>query len=589
MDDQPPSPVRRPPLPRLPADGSSLRGVRKAQTSNIYTSAASAPHTPTSSPLRRGLPGTISSGSGFPASPAAALAAAAIAGASPAARSSRPMSYSSDHSSQRKSALSPSSRHSDGSGSISIRYSIAPRTAGAYRSFSVASDLLPGSGTRGSLTNDANSDVVDSDEEVASVPVDEQDRSVFDAVTAVEGGAHHAQGLDELTQRNFLGVPGFYYNRFDSNYDSSEEDPEDDSSMSISYDGDHPSLPSSPMNATALPGENGIVPQADSLASSDEDSSIEFAEQSYDMDAQYTPYVYADDEADAQVQERPWTANAAIPPSSPVQQQQSPLRRIIHPAASSNFEYVFRVRDVVPSDPGSPGQQRGLRTSRSADEILVPVFNEGLSFSTFPYMNSMTPLAAVVRRQPQSHYATTVVMQQQDVRRDSHASTVLPPLPNAGQRHARSDDIEEEKTPPTQIPLDEEKAVGGNSGEELDVGAALELLSRMERRSKGLRHEEMFEHHEGSHSGHDRGAMSALGGPPPTLRRRRVACRPEVARVLLAAFICFPPMWIVMGAGGLDGVIGEVPHAEVLAARVLGGATFVGAVVGMGVGLGVGL
>ncbi|KAK9468891.1 hypothetical protein V1512DRAFT_258148 [Lipomyces arxii] len=65
--------------------------------------------------------------------------------------------------------------------------------------------------------------------------------------------------------------------------------------------------------------------------------------------------------------------------------------RIVHPVINMN-EYVYRTRT----------------TESKQHEVLVPVYYDGLSASTFPHTNFLAPISAVVKSKPRPHFATVV-------------------------------------------------------------------------------------------------------------------------------------------------------------------------------------
>lgn len=65
-------------------------------------------------------------------------------------------------------------------------------------------------------------------------------------------------------------------------------------------------------------------------------------------------------------------------------------------------------------------------------------------------------------------------------------------------------------------------------------------------------------------------------------------CNPTAEGFMLIAFIIFPPLWLLMGAGFFDGLFGTVSTRTKLIAYILSGAFFILAIAGLVVGLVVG-
>ncbi|KAK9377978.1 uncharacterized protein V1513DRAFT_428945 [Lipomyces chichibuensis] len=602
MEDRPRPPLRRSVSPgrqRYSYDASSVhtasplndRGVRKSAISNIYkpTSPNTTPLTVT--PPRRGR-GT----------------------------QGRPVS-SSDHgnnnSSARKSTVTNASRHSDGSG-ISIRYSIAPRTSGsAYRSFSGASDILPGTPS----ADDANSDVVDYDEiapgsvesapqfplPIREAPQDEVEQIEFendnDAVDA------------NVVRRGYMGIPGFYYDHYSSNYNSSEEEL-DDSSVSDVYG----ARPSSPVDVdvideTECPDLLGNEPNKQSQQEVDDDdharlievdakgkfvtrrpdernglgyrAEIDMDGSDYDLDyaseaSQHIPDFDQDNDHENELR---WSQTGA---------DTKPSITVIHPPVpgpgeiAATFDFVYRVRDIIPEEDVRARQAAIRADTQRPKRALIPVYSEGLSLSTFPYVNSLAPISTIVRQQPRGHYATTVVGA-----RHSAMSTILPPMPTqppamqtginavVGQRYGRTVINHQEKAGRLSAEEDVdysqlEAHARWEDEEQVDLDDPLEILRQLRMHQQEAWNDSMFTFHMQQNS-------------PATIPRERRPCSKGMARLLLAVFICFPPLWLVMGCGGLDNVVGEIPLVERIVAKIMGASIFVAVIIGLGVGLGVGL
>ncbi|KAK9382617.1 uncharacterized protein V2V93DRAFT_365611 [Kockiozyma suomiensis] len=488
----------------------------------------------------------------------------------------------SDGQQRRKSAYS--SRHSDGSGSISIRYSIAPRGSAAYRSFSGASDLLASA-----INNDGtNDDELEYDECAVRADGDAIDAPVVDSQDGSRGE------IAEIAQREYMSTPGFYFNSIGSNYNSSEEEPDDDSTDSDRFSAI--SLPPPPPIELDVV-ETGSVDDVQiyrmagnssdediaSLGSEDNARMIEIDENghyvtrsinssvlgfddSFDTDAQqHMSYSYAGTAGDTEEEvahiadfDEDVTATHSIAFQQQIQKEDEAKAQgmIVHPAcqyipAEYANNYVYRTREVEENAIGV----------RQPERALIPVYSEGLSMSTFPYTNSMAPLSAmIIRQQPKGQFAAAMY----------RSSVLLPPLPRArnpdlvvtiGAEPAGADTK-------TELLLDD-KASQNSPG----VEEALDMLRQLEQ-ARQIRHESMFE------------------GPAvyaPYIPRSRQACSEGVARTVLLLCICFPPMFLVVGFGGLDAVVGEMPRREKFVARAVGACVFAGAIAGLVAGLVVGL
>ncbi|KAK9324363.1 hypothetical protein V1517DRAFT_317900 [Lipomyces orientalis] len=600
MDDRPRLPIRRsvsagPPGRSYDASSDHTssplndHGVRKSAMSNTYKSTSpSATPLPVTPPPRRG---------------AGAL--------------SRPLSSSDSNrnSSARKSTVTNASRHSDGSG-ISIRFSIAPRPAGsAYRSFSGASDILPGT----SGVDDANSDVVDYDEISPDIvesepqfplPITEAPQEDLDE----DGFGNDYDGADAV-RRGYMGIPGFYYDNYSSNYNSSEEDP-DDSSVSELFGAG----PSSPVDVDVIDEtEHQDLPGVEQLAQQiqhDDDNSARVIELdsnvnyvtrrhneedgfTYDENSDTDQSVYDHDYMNGEESQHipDFDQDNGIHDGlrwSQTEADTEQITSLVHPPlqrpgeTAATFDFVYRVRDIIPEE-DIRGRQAQIRArSQMPERALIPVYSDGLSLSTFPYINSLAPLSAIVRQPPRGHYATTVVEA-----RDSVVSTILPPMPThppatqmgtsavVGQRYGRrqihhQNDAEvmtaEEDIDYRQL----EAQARSESEEQTDPDDPLEILRKLRVHQHEAWHDSIF-------------TFQMQQNTPPTIPRERRACSQSTARVLLVIFAFFPPLWLVMGFGGLDNIVGEIPRIERIVARVLGASLFVAAVVGLAVGLGVGL
>ncbi|KAK9491812.1 hypothetical protein V1508DRAFT_433607 [Lipomyces doorenjongii] len=606
MEDRPrPPPFRRSVSAgrqRLSYDDSSLhtsspindRGVRKSAISNIYK-----PTSPNTTPLTVTPPSRRGRGT-----------------------QGRPVS-SSDHgngnSSARKSTVTNASRHSDGSG-ISIRFSIAPRpSGGAYRSFSGASDILPGT----PIADDANSDVVDYDEIAPGIvesapqfplPIREAPQDEIEQI----GFENDNDAADaNVVRRGYMGIPGFYYDNYSSNYNSSEEDP-DDSSVSDIFG----ARPSSPVDVDIVDetehhdllgvGQDKKIQQHD-----DDDDHARFIEvdangnfvtrrrnenehngfgykAEIDMDGTDYNLDYANTEESQHIpdfdqdndQENGlrWSQTEA---------DTNPITTVTHPPVqgpgdiAATFDFVYRVRDIIPEE-DVRGRQAQIRADiQRPKRALIPVYSEGLSLSTFPYVNSLAPISTIVRQQPRGHYATTVVGA-----RDSTMSTILPPMPTqlpaiqtginavVGQRYGRMEinhqnkakRLAEEDLDYSQL----EAQARWDDEEQVDLDDPLEILRQLRIHQQEAWNDSMF-------------TFQMQQNSPPTIPRERRPCSKSMARLLLAVFICFPPLWLVMGFGGLDNVVGEIPSVERMVAKVIGASIFVAVIVGLTVGLAVGL
>ncbi|KAK7203769.1 hypothetical protein BZA70DRAFT_282055, partial [Myxozyma melibiosi] len=501
----------------------------------------------------------------------------------------------------RKSAYS--SRHSDGSGSISIRYSIAPRGSAAYRSFSGASDLLPGTVD----PSDADDDELDDDgSSPYAIDSDVLHSPAADPVLTTRDGD---VGEVDVAQRAYIGVPGFYFNAISSNYNSSEEEPDDDSTDSdsasaLSFAATFPPPPP-PVELDVV--ETGSVDdvriyfmEGASLSSGDDDTH-ELDRQTIDFDlgseddarvieidengqyvtrsllvndsvdeadsTQYTQYPYArsmlDGEDEGEVHIEDFDEDVTASHSVAFQQQlkeedearAAGLSHPVYPYLPAEYanKYVYRTREIESEDGGV----------RKPERALIPVYSEGLSMSTFPYTNSMAPLSAIVRQQPRGQFATAVC----------RSSVLLPPLPNAASPNLAIT-AEEERKPVTAPAAAMSKALEVPAVEKTVTSEdPLELLRQLEQ-ARRFRHESMFE---------------SPTDYPAYIPRARRACSEQVARTLLVVCLCFPPMYFVMGFGGLDKIVGEIPRREKIVARVVGLGLFVGAIVGIVVGFVVGL
>ncbi|KAK9363425.1 hypothetical protein V1504DRAFT_217976 [Lipomyces starkeyi] len=603
MEDRPRPPLRRSVSAgrqRYSHDASSVhtasplndRGVRKSAISNIYkpTSPNTAPLTVTP-PSRRGR-GT----------------------------QGRPVS-SSDHgnrnSSARKSTVTNASRHSDGS-AISIRFSIAPRPSGtAYRSFSGASDILPGTPS----ADDANSDVVDYDEIAPGIvesapqfplPIREAPQ---DEVEQVESENDNDAIDGNAVRRGYMGIPGFYYDNYSSNYNSSEEDP-DDSSVSDVFGARPPSpVDVDIVDETEYHDPLGSEPDKQSQQEGDDDdharlievdakgkfvtrrpnehngfgyrAEIDVDESDYNLDyaAEESQHIPDFDQDNDQENGLRWSQTEA---------DTKPSTTVIHPPVhgpgeiAGTFDFVYRVRDIIPEEDVRPRQAEIRADAQRPKRALIPVYSEGLSLSTFPYVNSLTPISTIVRQQPRGHYATTVVGA-----RDSTMSTILPPMPTqppaiqtginavVGQRYGRTVINYQNKAERLSAAEDAdygqlEAQTRWEDEEQVDLDNPLEILRHLRMHQQEAWNDSMF-------------TFQMQQNYPPTIPRERRPCSKSMARLLLAVFICFPPLWLVMGFGGLDNVAGEIPLVERIVAKVMGASIFVAVIIGLGVGLGVGL
>ncbi|KAK9246794.1 hypothetical protein V1506DRAFT_130266 [Lipomyces tetrasporus] len=597
MDDRPRLPIRRsvsagPPGRSYNASSDHTssplndRGVRKSAMSNIYKSTS-----PSTTPL--------------PVTPPPRRGAGALG---------RPLSSSDSNrnSSARKSTVTNASRHSDGSG-ISIRFSIAARPAGsAYRSFSGASDILPGT----SSADDANSDVVDYDE-ISPDIVESEPQFPLPLTEAPqedveEEGFENDYDRADAARRGYMGIPGFYYDNYSSNYNSSEEDP-DDSSVSELFG----ACPSSPVDVDVideteyhdLPGVeqmtqhqqdddnsaraielNGNHPtrrlnEQDGFAY-DENSDTE--QSVYDLDymnGEESQHIPDFDQDNSMQDGLRW---------SQTEPDTEPTTTLVHPLlqrpgeTAATFDFVYRVRDIISEEDIRGRQAQISARSQMPERALIPVYSDGLSLSTFPYINSIAPLSAIVRQPPRGHYATTVVEA-----RDSVVTTILPPMPThppairtgmsavVGQRYGRRkiqlQNEAESVTDEEDIDYRQlEAQARSESEEQADPDYTLEILRQLRAHQHEAWHDSIF-------------TFQMQQNTPPTIPRERRACSKSMARVLLVIFTFFPPLWLVMGFGGLDNAVGEIPRIERMVARVLGASLFVMAVVGLAVGLAVGL
>ncbi|KAK9481320.1 hypothetical protein V1514DRAFT_6883 [Lipomyces japonicus] len=508
-------------------------------------------------------------------------------------------SYSTTDSNRNSARKSNLSRHSDGSG-ISIRYSLALRGGEAYRSFSGASDILPGT-----INNDGNSDVVDY-EEIDSEHVDVPD--FHDTHTISEEVYVHQLENDfgslPQPEPSYLGIPGFYYNE---TYNTSEEeldrssisdssflepaelelvdetnsfsfssqtDPDDDHARVIEFD-ENGNLVSTRARRNARHNHDHdefeqLFDDSDRRLSDADDASRYMPEFDYDATQDYSLQSRnIDEESSAE-----WVATDRDSQSS---------TRIIHPLATStttttttnwqNLDYVYRTRDVI-SEEDLRGQEVQMRAKRP-EKALIPVYSEGLSLSTFPYMNSLAPLSATLRQQPKGHFATTVVGDCSSVE-----STILPPLalPSlqtgltsvVGQRYGRNQELDSQQ---------DLEAQGGRTNvvsdkDCLDIEYPLDMMQHVyNQSSKNELASDSF--------------LTTYQQPYPKIARQQKTCASSVASVLLIVFICFPPMWFVLAFGGLDKAVGKVSKKDRLIAGGLGITFFTAALVGMAVGLGI--
>ncbi|KAK9389954.1 hypothetical protein V1515DRAFT_613448 [Lipomyces mesembrius] len=602
MEDRPRPPLRRSVSAgrhRLSYDDSSVhtaspvndRGVRKSPISNIYkpTSPNTTPVTVTP-PSRRGR-GT----------------------------QGRPVS-STDHgnrnSSARKSTVTNASRHSDGSG-ISIRFSIAPRPSGsAYRSFSGASDILPGT----PRADDANSDVVDYDEIAPGIaesapqfplPISQAPQ---DEIEQIEFENDNDAGDANVVRRGYMGIPGFYYDNYSSNYNSSEEDP-DDSSVSDVFG----ARPSSPVDVDIVDeieyhdilgvGQDKKIQQDDDhddharLIEVDANGNCvtrrpnEYNGFGYkteiDMDGSDYNLDYANTEESQHIPDFDQDNDQEnVLRWSQTEADTNPSSSVIHPPVqgpgeiAATFDFVYRVRDIIPEEDVRARQAQIRAGIQRPKRALIPVYSDGLSLSTFPYVNSLAPISTIVRQQPRGHYATTVVGA-----RDSTMSTILPPMPTqppviqtginavVGQHYGRTEfnhqnkaeRLAEEVVDYSQL----EAQARWEDEEQVDLDDPLEILRQLRLHQQEAWNDSMF-------------TFQMQQNSPPTIPRERRPCSKSMARLLLAVFICFPPLWLVMGFGGLDIVVGEIPQVERMVAKVMGASIFVAVIIGLGVGLGVG-
>ncbi|KAK9240664.1 hypothetical protein V1525DRAFT_394583 [Lipomyces kononenkoae] len=555
------------------------RGVRKSAISNIYEPASPSPLpmpvTPTS---RRRV------GQGRPVSSS---------------------DQSDPHSSARKSTVTNSSRHSDGS-AISIRFSIAPRRSGsAYRSFSGASDVLPGT----PVADDANSDLVDYDElepdviESHALPLSireapqEQDE-------AIELENDNNSTIADVGRRNYTGVPGFYYDNYSSNYNSSEEDPDDSSVSDVFVVRSSPPVDVDVVDETEYHDSLGREPHTQVQQDGDEEdhechievdgigkyvtrrlaenSDLEY-EHEDDIEQYSDNFNFADesqhiqdfDQVNDQENRLHWSETESDTRESTT---------LVHPHVQAPGGIVYRVRDIIPEEDIHGQQARIGADTQKPKRALIPVYSEGLSLSTFPYINSLAPVSAIVRQQPQGLYATTVVRV-----RDSAISTILPPMPTqppatrngidtiVGQRYGRPEINLQNEADRDDVDYSRLEAQVRSEGEEhVDFDDPLELLGQIRMHQQAAWNDSMF-------------TFQIQHNSPPTIPRERRPCSKSMARLLLAVFISFPPLWLVMGFGGLDRVVGEIPPLERTVARIAGAGIFVASIIGLAVGLGVGL
>ncbi|KAK9470770.1 uncharacterized protein V1510DRAFT_422098 [Dipodascopsis tothii] len=219
----------------------------------------------------------------------------------------------------------------------------------------------------------------------------------------------------------------------------------------------------------------------------------------------------------------------------------------------------------VGSEPGPDPRDAGDR------QVMVPVYSEGLSLSTFPYMNSLAPLSTIMRSQPKGQYATVVRNSSDEFVEKSPAVELAPAAVSIGgdleaARPESAANSEAAVVPPRVAPPADEarRTLADYDLRFLDNHFWLPPLTVYGRRQ----------------------AAGEL--PMYVIPRDKYECSQAAAITLLCAFMCFPPLWLVIGWGGLDPVVGRIPRGPKIAARVLGSAFFVFAIVGMAVGLGVG-
>ncbi|KAK9454867.1 hypothetical protein V1511DRAFT_460220 [Dipodascopsis uninucleata] len=583
---------------------SSERGVRRSKQSNIYSSLTGSSRESCSiamsvSPIRK-RPLSVS------------------------LTRTRPIStYSSDQSrnSIRKSSVS---RNSDGSGSgsVSIRFSIAPRARDTIRSFSGAVDILPGEPG----TEDANSDIVDYDEmeqgvndfeRLADIPASS---SLTDIPVSDETGFEtdlEAAG-EHLTRRAYTGIPGFYYNNaFGSNYNSSEEEL-DDSSVSDVFVDTRESV-AADAESIREPMEIFVArPPLDHERISDDyrinidpineqinnDNNLDKAEPIVGNNSENDEVnETSEDRLEAYKYQYPnLQQNRQDPQYDPnsrwsqIQVEVEQPERAIHPPiqssnrAASTFDFVYRVRNIAAQEDQSSYDVH--EQVKQPKQVLVPVYSEGLSFSTFPYINSLAPLSTIVRQQPRGQYATTIVGD-----RTSMGSAILPPIPTRSPPRPSYD-------PARFIPA---RYLGSQTADE-DFDAEMQESSDMARiqpiespQTRSLAFEDPLDmlvqlqrqQIDQPNLSLDISRRTSFYPPLPmnyekaTIKAQKNLCPVDIARIMLVAFMCFPPLWLFMGFGGMDKALGKVPRTERFIAKVLGISFFTISFVGMIVGLAV--
>ncbi|KAK9459980.1 uncharacterized protein V1516DRAFT_678564 [Lipomyces oligophaga] len=640
--------------PRSPAS-SPVRGIRKSSTSNIYLNLSSPRN------MRRSYsndPGLRHAG------PSGPLHAVAHHSPSPSRRprlsthsNPRPgSSYS--YGSPRKSVLSTAtSRNSDGSGSISIRYPSGFHGSSPFRSFSAgASDFL----ADGANDDDDSSEVLNDDPFVGGVALQDHSPSI-PATAIIEQSRRPTAAVEPATDSNnnhpaaaatnasnrYSGVSRFYYNTYESNYNSSEEEVDDDSSVYSAVPITPPielelEEPTSEGSDILAPGLRRMLEEQDANNALEEGSSdldyddngkgsddaqvIErdsdgqyrsrrllrtrsedfgLDENSFDTDAEYTQFPFASDagpdysqhipdfDADnSHAMEKMGSDMFALPdneaPKSGAKLDTENNPVIVHPVypGIEPNQVIYREREITDE------QERGSESGPK--KAMVPVYMETLALSTFPYVNSLAPFSAMLQQLPRGQYATTMSAGAIGNHRDSRISAILPPLPTREsilkfprsiasrfsmkskpcEDNAQSQVADESKSRPAESPVarrNVEPARPVPSGGPEDP---MDFLIQLENGVGRFQHDSMFE-------------FKAL--EPPALVQGRANCPESIGAMLLVVFVLFPPMWLVMGFGGLDSTFGEISRTQKIVARTLGLCLFTAAIAGIVIGLAVGL
>lgn len=262
---------------------------------------------------------------------------------------------------------------------------------------------------------------------------------------------------------------------------------------------------------------------------------------------------------------------------------------------SLQFPIFIQPRSAEAISEKSPSQAGRLRSSISQPllrqyaptsahnerKAMLPVYLEGLSLSTFPYMNSLAPLSTIVRQQQKGQYATIVKRDDRDDATGGEIARIQQQQHIVRLGAAVNYDLHPSRAPDPSNVADDD--VGG-----VDYGAEKHpdgLLSSVNISRDLAFLDRHFQIPPFSIS-NDRIFRNEFEFP--YIPRTKVECSDSAAVLMIAVFICFPPMWIVLGWGGIDSVVGVVPRRHKIAARVLGSGFFVLAILGITIGLGVG-